>query len=74
MSIDLVVEVLEKSLVIEIPNVFQRLPPYNFYAIEITVFGRQVLEKYKEQLQRVLQNPLYWRIGFSNQTKCQQTS
>ena len=29
-DIDLVVEVLEKSLVIEIPNVFQRLPPYNF--------------------------------------------
>jgi len=29
-DIDLVVEVLEKSLVVEIPNVFQRLPPYNF--------------------------------------------
>jgi len=32
-DIDPVVEVLEKSLVIEIPNVFQRLPPYNFLTL-----------------------------------------
>ena len=41
------VKSLEKSLLIEIPSAFQRLPPYDFYAIEITDFGRQVLEKYK---------------------------
>jgi len=41
------VKTLEKSLLIEIPSVFQRLPPYDFYAVEITDFGRQVLEKYK---------------------------
>jgi DNA-binding MarR family transcriptional regulator len=41
------VKALEKSLLIEIPSVFQRLSPYDFYAVEITDFGRQVLEKYK---------------------------
>ena len=41
------VKPLEKSLLIEIPSAFQRLPPYDFYAVEITDFGRQVLEKYK---------------------------
>ena len=46
-DINLAVKVLEKSLLIEIPSVFQRLPQYDFYAVEITDFGRQVLEKYK---------------------------
>lgn len=41
------VKALEKSLLIEIPSVFQRLSPYDFHAVEITDFGRQVLEKYK---------------------------
>jgi hypothetical protein len=36
----------EKSLPIESPSVFQRLPPYDFHAVAITDFGRQVLEKY----------------------------
>jgi DNA-binding MarR family transcriptional regulator len=46
-DINLAVKVLEKSLLIDIPSVFQRLPPYDFYAVEITDFGRQLLEKYK---------------------------
>ena len=46
-DINLAVKVLEKSLFIDIPSVFQRLPHYDFYAVEITDFGRQVLEKYK---------------------------
>lgn len=41
------VKELEKSLLIEIPGVFQRLSPYDFHSVEITDFGRQVLEKYK---------------------------
>jgi DNA-binding MarR family transcriptional regulator len=40
------VKALEKSLLIENPSVFQRMPPYDFHAVEITDFGRQVLEKY----------------------------
>ena len=46
-DINLAVKVLAKSLLIDIPSAFQRLPPYDFYAVEITDFGRQVLEKYK---------------------------
>ena len=46
-DITLAVKVLAKSLLIDIPSAFQRLPPYDFYAVEITDFGRQVLEKYK---------------------------
>ena len=38
---------LEKSLLINNPTVSEKLPPYDFYAVEITDFGRQVLEKYK---------------------------
>jgi DNA-binding MarR family transcriptional regulator len=37
---------LEKSLLINNPTVSENLPPYDFYAVEITDFGRQVLEKY----------------------------
>ena len=40
------IRTLEKSLLINIPSVLQKLPPYDFYAVEITDFGRQVLEKY----------------------------
>jgi len=46
-DINLAVKVLAKSLLIDIPSVFQRLPHYDFYTVEITDFGRQVLEKYK---------------------------
>ncbi|HUK84591.1 MAG TPA: hypothetical protein VLU95_01885 [Candidatus Acidoferrum sp.] len=38
---------LEKSLLVNNPTVSEKLPPYNFYAVEISDFGRQVLEKYK---------------------------
>ena len=46
-TINEAIKSLEKSLLIEIPSVFQKLAPYDFYAVEITDFGRQVLEKYK---------------------------
>ncbi len=41
------VRILEKSLLVNNPTVSEKLPPYDFYAVEITNFGRQVLEKYK---------------------------
>jgi hypothetical protein len=37
---------LEKSLLINNPSLEDNIPPYDFYAVEITDFGRQVLEKY----------------------------
>jgi hypothetical protein len=37
---------LEKSLLIDNPSLEDNIPPYDFYAVEITDFGRQVLEKY----------------------------
>lgn len=37
---------LEKSLMIDNPSTEDNLPPYEFYAVTITEFGRQVLEKY----------------------------
>ena len=40
------VRALEKSLLIENPSLEDNLPPYDFYAVEITDFGRQVLERY----------------------------
>lgn len=40
------VKVLEKSLLINNPSISRDKPPYEFYAVEITDFGRQVLEKY----------------------------
>jgi len=46
-DINLAIKVLEKSLLIDLPSVSQRLPHYDFYAVEITDFGRQVLKKYK---------------------------
>lgn len=38
---------LKKSLFVDIPYELKNLPPYNFYAVEITDFGRQVLEQFK---------------------------
>ena len=40
------VKVLEKSLLASNPSFSEKLPPYDFYAVEITDFGRQVLEKF----------------------------
>ncbi len=40
------VRVLAKSLLVDVPSALQRLPPYEFYAVEITDFGRQVLEQF----------------------------
>jgi hypothetical protein len=37
---------LEKSLLIDNPSLEDNIPPYDFYAVAITDFGRQVLEKY----------------------------
>ena len=37
---------LAKSLLVTIANPLENLPPYDFYAVEITDFGRQVLEQY----------------------------
>jgi hypothetical protein len=37
---------LAKSLLVNIPNPLRNSPPYNFYAVEITDFGRQVLEQF----------------------------
>ena len=40
---------LEKSLLVNNPTITEKLPPYDFYAVEISDFGRQVLEKYGQQ-------------------------
>ncbi len=40
------VRVLEKSLFVNNPTMSEKLPPYDFYAVEISDFGRQVLEKF----------------------------
>lgn len=40
------VRVLEKSLMVNNPSIYKESPPYDFYAVEISDFGRQVLEKY----------------------------
>lgn len=45
-TINSAVAVLEKSLLVNNPNLSDKLPPYDFYAVEISDFGRQVLEKY----------------------------
>jgi len=45
-TINEAVRVLEKSLLVNNPDISRQLPPYDFYAVEITDFGRQVLEKY----------------------------
>jgi DNA-binding MarR family transcriptional regulator len=40
------VKSLEKSLLIETQSIFEQLRPYDFYAAEITDFGRQVIEQF----------------------------
>lgn len=40
------VKSLAKSLLVDVPGNLQGLPPYDFYGVEITDFGRQVLEAY----------------------------
>jgi hypothetical protein len=40
------VRVLEKSLFVTNPDISRESPPYDFFAVEISDFGRQVLEKY----------------------------
>jgi hypothetical protein len=37
---------LAKSLLVDIPDPLKSLPPYDFYAVEITDFGRQVLAQF----------------------------
>ncbi len=37
---------LEKSLLVDNSDISRKSPPYDFYAVQITDFGRQVLEKY----------------------------
>ncbi len=37
---------LAKSFLVDIPDALKNLPPYDFYAVEITDFGRQVLKQY----------------------------
>jgi hypothetical protein len=38
---------LNKSLLVDIPYPLKNNPPYEFYAVEVTDFGRQVLEQFK---------------------------
>jgi hypothetical protein len=45
-TINHAVRALEKSLLIDNPTTADKLPPYEFYAVEITDFGRQVLQKF----------------------------
>jgi hypothetical protein len=40
------VKVLEKSLFVQNPDISDSAPPYDFKAVAITDFGRQVLEQY----------------------------
>ena len=40
------IRVLEKSLLVNNPTISESLPPFDFVAVEITDFGRQVLERY----------------------------
>lgn len=40
------VKSLVESLLVDVPDILHSLPPYDFYAVEITDFGRQVLEQY----------------------------
>jgi len=40
------IRVLEKSLMVDNPSYSEKLSPYDFYAVTITEFGRQVLEQF----------------------------
>jgi hypothetical protein len=44
--INAAIKVLEKSLFVNNPDISKSSPPYDFDAVEISDFGRQVLEKY----------------------------
>jgi hypothetical protein len=46
MEINEAVRSLAKSLLVNIPDAFVNLPPYDFYTVEINDFGRQVLEQF----------------------------
>jgi hypothetical protein len=37
---------LAKFLLVDIPDALKSLAPYDFYAVEITDFGRQVLKQF----------------------------
>lgn len=37
---------LKKSMLVDVPDALHNLAPYDFYAVEITDFGRQVLEQF----------------------------
>ncbi len=45
-TINSAVKVLEKSLMVNNPSISEKLPPYDFYSVQISDFGRQVLEKF----------------------------
>lgn len=45
-TINEALKVLEKSLLVDNPDLSSESPPYEFEKVEITDFGRQVLEKY----------------------------
>lgn len=45
-TINSAIRVLEKSLMVNNPDLTKTLPPYEFFAVEISDFGRQVLEQF----------------------------
>jgi hypothetical protein len=45
-SINSTVKVLEKTLIVDNPSGSRRAPPYDFSAVAISEFGRQVLEQF----------------------------
>ncbi len=38
---------LEKSLLVDNPDIARKSPLYDFYSVQIKEFGKQVLEKYR---------------------------
>lgn len=47
-EINKAVKVLSKALLINIPQVWNKLPPYEFRVVEITDLGRSLLADYPE--------------------------
>ncbi|MCW4000798.1 MAG: hypothetical protein NWE93_11215 [Candidatus Bathyarchaeota archaeon] len=45
-EINQAVRSLATSLLVNLPDALKNSPPYEFYAVEITDFGRQVLEQF----------------------------
>ena len=37
---------LEKSLLVDNPDISRKAPPYDFYTVQISDFGGQVFQKY----------------------------